>query len=85
MRGIKATGSGSASGLAGLVVVEAGYQGSATEVGGQIDVNWRWAIDDSSTPTRAYFNSSGVTAGQEAILAFDPATGKHYLVPATVI
>lgn len=67
--------------LDGLVVVEAGYQGSATQGTYGIEIDWRWGIDPGGDP---YFNSTGVTAGDEAILAFDPATGTHYLVPVTI-
>lgn len=68
------------TGLTGLVVVEAGSQASAAYVG-VISIIWRWGIDTGGVP---YFNSTGVVKGEEAILAFDPDTGVHYLVPATV-
>lgn len=76
-----AAASGYPADLDGLVVVEAGYQGSATAGTYSIGINWRWGIDGGGDP---YFNSTGVTAGHEAILAVDPTTGTHYLVPVTI-
>lgn len=69
-----------AAGLAGLVVVEAGSQASATTGAGGISVDWRWGIDASGDP---YFESAGVTAGEEAVLAMDPTTGVYSLIAVT--
>lgn len=66
--------------LAGLVVVEAGSQASAIDGTGGIELTWRWGIDASDDP---YFDTAGVTAGEEAVLALDPTDGTYKLVSIT--
>lgn len=68
------------AGLEGLVVVEAGSQGSAIDGSGGITVTWRWGIDAADIP---YFESTGVTAGEQAVLALDPTDGTYQLVAVT--
>lgn len=74
------TATAAPTGFGGLVVIEAGSQPSVTDSGTSVDVTWRWGIS-SGEP---YFDADGVTAGDEAALAFDPIDGTHVLVPVTV-